>query len=203
MGIDVFIGKLDEADFPHRYFDTITFWHTLEHLPDPSAALVETNRILKPKGQLLISVPNFQSWQARIMKSDWYHLDIPRHLYHFTPKTITQLLQKTGFRVEIMDFISPAHDRDGITYSMLRKFERWQRWRTTSIQDSNSPIQKDNNSEFPLSAGINNSSYFLKSVGLRCFESLTTIGSYLEKLLQCGGTMFICASKEQSPKDRH
>ena len=34
-------------------------------------------------------------------------------------------------------------------------------------------------------------------------EWLKEKSSYLEKLLQCGGTMFICASKEQSPKDRH
>lgn len=203
MGIKVFRDKLPKANFLNRYFDAVTFWHALEHLSDPSAALMEANRILKPEGRLLISVPNFQSWQARVMKSDWYHLDIPRHLYHFTPQTITQLLRKTGFQILIIDFISPPHDRDGIKYSTLRKIERWQKKRVSSIQDSNSQIQLNIDSEHASSVETNDSSYLLKSVGLRCFESLATVSNYLERLLHCGGTMFICASKEHSAKDIH
>lgn len=191
MGINVLNCKLDEASFADKYFDIVTFWHALEHFHDPSAVLAAVNRILKPDGHLLIALPNFRSLQARIMKRDWYHLDIPRHIFHFTPQTITQLLAKTGFQVLSMDSVSPAHNRDGIEYSMLRKLERRKNGKVTATNKTLffAPF-KTNGFGFP------------KSLFHRWFKAFVAVSSYLESSFGYGGTMFVCASKKQAMEDK-
>lgn len=78
-------------------FDVITFWHVLEHLDDPITALCIAHRWLRQGGVVAIEVPNIESWQANIGKGLWFHLDPPRHLYHFSPPTLHRLLEKAGF----------------------------------------------------------------------------------------------------------
>jgi SAM-dependent methyltransferase len=45
-------------NFPDAYFDTVVTIETLEHIPDLSGAALEFCRVLKPGGELLITVPN-------------------------------------------------------------------------------------------------------------------------------------------------
>ena len=47
-------------------------------------------------GLVLISLPNFGSWQARRFRADWFHLDLPRHRSHFTARGIETLLRRAG-----------------------------------------------------------------------------------------------------------
>jgi len=85
--------------FQTGYFDAVTLWHVIEHLPDPASELVELHRILKTDGVLVAEVPNMNSWMYSICRAEWFPLDIPRHLQHFTPKTLRMLLDKCGFTV--------------------------------------------------------------------------------------------------------
>jgi len=77
-------------------FDAITLWHVLEHLPDPVATLRELERMLTPKGVIVIGVPDAQGVQAETLGAHWMHLDVPRHLYHFGRKSLEQLLARTS-----------------------------------------------------------------------------------------------------------
>jgi len=74
-------------------FDVITLFHVLEHLPKPGVML---DQLLKDNlnnaGLAVIEVPNFNSLQSRIAKNRWIHLDVPRHINHFTPRNLEQLL---------------------------------------------------------------------------------------------------------------
>ena len=47
-------------------------------------------------GLVLVSLPNFGSWQARRFRADWFHLDLPRHRSHFTARGIETLLRRAG-----------------------------------------------------------------------------------------------------------
>ena len=47
-------------------FDVITMWHVLEHVMNPVEVLAELRSLLKPDGVLVVSVPNFSSWQAEV-----------------------------------------------------------------------------------------------------------------------------------------
>ncbi|MFQ5772821.1 MAG: class I SAM-dependent methyltransferase, partial [bacterium] len=95
--LDIFRGTIIEAPFPNSYFDVITARSYLEHVNNPSEVLRKIYVLLKSDGNCVISCPNFDSLNAKLFKDKWYHLDCPRHLYLYTPKTIANLLDKTGF----------------------------------------------------------------------------------------------------------
>jgi len=98
-GLDVFAGTLEEANFPTASFDVVTLWDVFEHLHDPLHTLTEIHRILRPDGIVVIRVPNLASWDAQLFGATWAGLDSPRHLYLFTPTTLTAFLNKAGFGV--------------------------------------------------------------------------------------------------------
>ncbi len=76
-------GELGSVVLPVSNLDVITFWDVLEHLPDPRRTLEQACCRLAPGGLLLLTLPNFGSYQARHFGEDWYALSLPRHLYHF------------------------------------------------------------------------------------------------------------------------
>lgn len=92
----VFVGDLAAARYPDAWFDYVTLWHVLEHVPDPIALLREIRRILKPKGIAYIEVPNAGGYSARVFGASWLAYDIPRHLVHFSPSTLQDAVRKAG-----------------------------------------------------------------------------------------------------------
>lgn len=116
-------------------FDVITLWHVLEHLPSPERALIKCKALLKKNGLLFVAVPNFGSWEAKLGRQRWFHLDIPRHLYHFTPVTITALLEKSGYRVRRINFFSWIYNTFGLLQTLMNMvvpeqnylYYRWKR----------------------------------------------------------------------------
>lgn len=85
---------------PDSTFDAITLWHVLEHVHDLHFYLEKFAKILKPSGRLVIAVPNFTSYDAKTYKQYWAAYDVPRHLYHFSPKSMKILLEQKGFVIE-------------------------------------------------------------------------------------------------------
>jgi SAM-dependent methyltransferase len=96
-GLDVTTGTLAEAAFPDGHFDAAVVWHVLEHVPDPPNLLREVWRVVRPGGRLVVQVPSFDSFQARLFRTRWFALDVPRHLHHFTPRSLTRTLERAGF----------------------------------------------------------------------------------------------------------
>ncbi len=97
-GLEIYQHDIDSLDVPNDYFDVVRLRSVLEHLQEPSKILYKIHRVLKPEGQLLLIVPNIESLPAKIFKSRWYHLDIPRHLYQFSKNSLGRLLEKHSFR---------------------------------------------------------------------------------------------------------
>lgn len=89
-------AELTALDAPQA---AVIFWHSLEHLPDPAGALAHAARLLLPGGLLVVAVPNAGSLQARAFGDDWFALDLPRHLFHFTAPGLTARLRDLGLRV--------------------------------------------------------------------------------------------------------
>jgi SAM-dependent methyltransferase len=81
-------------------FDAISLWHVLEHVHDLQGYMQNFHRLLKPDGKLLIAVPNYTSLDAQIYGACWAAYDVPRHLYHFSPRSMEQLADIHGFRIE-------------------------------------------------------------------------------------------------------
>lgn len=99
-GLPVRQGEIGSKIWEDLRFDFITMFHVLEHIPDPRRALRYAGELLKPGGTLIIQVPNVSSIQARVFRSLWYGLDVPRHVINFTPKALGFLLRDTGFEFQ-------------------------------------------------------------------------------------------------------
>lgn len=92
-GIDAMMpDKL--VEIKEKKFNVITLWHVLEHVHQLENTINQINTILLDNGTLIIAVPNCNSWEAKKYKAHWAAWDVPRHLFHFTEKNITELFKK-------------------------------------------------------------------------------------------------------------
>jgi SAM-dependent methyltransferase len=96
-GLESEQGTLTEGTPREDGYDAVVFNHSLEHVVEPFEDLSTAHRLIQPGGLVLISLPNFGSWQARRFGSRWFHLDLPRHRTHFTESGLDMLLGRTGF----------------------------------------------------------------------------------------------------------
>lgn len=81
---------------PENSFDAITLWHVLEHVHELHPYLHHLKKLLKPNGKIFIAVPNYTSSDASFYGPYWAAYDVPRHLYHFSPKSIEILIKQHG-----------------------------------------------------------------------------------------------------------
>jgi SAM-dependent methyltransferase len=96
-----------ELQSPHHLFslddsgfDAVTLWHVLEHVHDLHGYLEQFHKIIRPGGRLVIAVPNYTSHDAKAYGECWAAYDVPRHLYHFSPKGMEQLGNAKGFTLQ-------------------------------------------------------------------------------------------------------
>lgn len=88
------------ASLPAKAFDVVTMWHVLEHVHDLHGTLDHVKRILKQGGILIVAVPNHTSFDARHYAADWAAYDVPRHLHHFSPDSLSKLMQMHSMKVK-------------------------------------------------------------------------------------------------------
>jgi ubiquinone/menaquinone biosynthesis C-methylase UbiE len=99
LGMPAIQGTLHEARLPAAKLDVVTMIEYLEHEPDPPGTLAEARRVLKTGGHVAIEIPHYAGWPARVFKSRWANLDVPRHLVFFEPDTLRSALAKHGFEM--------------------------------------------------------------------------------------------------------
>lgn len=88
----------DTSIYEENYFDVITMYHVLEHVPNLSQQILELVRLLKPDGILILALPNYQCLDARVFKEYWAAYDVPRHTFHFSKHSV-EILFKSKFRL--------------------------------------------------------------------------------------------------------
>lgn len=99
-GLDIRGGSIHDADFPPASFDVIRFNHSFEHIPDPEAVLGVVRRLIRKDGYLFIGVPNTAGLWARVFTRWWWYIGLPVHTFGYDPRNLSQLLERSGFRVE-------------------------------------------------------------------------------------------------------
>jgi len=84
----------------HKKFTTITMWHVLEHVHKLNETLEWVRDHLEDSGTLFIAVPNPESHDALKYQDYWAAYDVPRHLYHFSKKNMSDLMVKHQLKIE-------------------------------------------------------------------------------------------------------
>lgn len=98
--IDFYLGPIDTLTLPKNTFDIVTAWDVLEHIPQVNLAFKSIHRSLKKGGYLILTTPDINSWDAKMMRSFWYgYQKIPEHLLFFSTDSIKNVLEKNGFKV--------------------------------------------------------------------------------------------------------
>lgn len=109
LGLNIFSGRLEAANYPQDSFDIITLFHALEHVHHPVEILKSIAGLLKKDGLLIAELPNFASFESRVFRSRWVGVAAPLHLYNFTPRTLALTLKKSGFTPVRLEFVSPPY----------------------------------------------------------------------------------------------
>jgi SAM-dependent methyltransferase len=128
-GLEMVEGTLETADLAElgSEYDAVVFQHSLEHVLDPAEDLARARGLLRQRGLLVVSLPNFGSWQSRAFGSVWFHLDLPRHRTHFTAKGLELLLRESGFEETTL---TKATTTDGLPMSLQYRVFGQRRFRS-------------------------------------------------------------------------
>lgn len=124
FGIKTKVGDINVLSFPKNYFDVISMISVLEHIYNPNKTLSTVYRLLRKHGYLIIFVPNVDGLGRYIFSKNWVQLQPARHLYLFSPDTVTQLLNKTGFKVIKIDNWSWEHNFYSFYQSLRMAFSK-------------------------------------------------------------------------------
>lgn len=100
LGYPVRTGTIENAPDPDAPYDLIVGWHVFEHLHNPVAALQRLHDWSKAGGWLALSMPDAGSWEFRVFKDKWYALQLPTHVYHYSPKSLTEVLARGDWALE-------------------------------------------------------------------------------------------------------
>jgi SAM-dependent methyltransferase len=84
---------------PAESFDAVTLWHVIEHVTTPHDVLRSVHQRLVRGGVLGIATPNIESLSARLTGASWAWLSPPDHVILYSPRTLAQLLEQSGFEV--------------------------------------------------------------------------------------------------------
>jgi len=122
-GLEVSTNLYSTGKLFNQYFDALILFHVLEHLANPKILLSELiKHNLKKEALVVIEVPNIKSLQARIAGSKWMHLDIPRHISHFTSVQLEQMARESGLVTRQTTFFSFHLGVLGMIDSLLKLF---------------------------------------------------------------------------------
>lgn len=107
---NIFATDLESHDLGESLYDMVNATMVLEHLYQPRGTIVKLHKALKTRGKLYISVPNIDGIDVKIYGKYAYILHPPFHLNHFTPSTLSLLLNEVGF--DVHKIIYHGHYRD-------------------------------------------------------------------------------------------
>jgi len=123
-GAQVFVGDILDAPYAPGSFDIITCFHVFEHIYEPHAVLKKVAEWLKPGGLFYLMVPNIDSAGAKVFKSYWYALELPRHLFHFSPESLSRLAKSVGLEEESLVTDREPFIENSVRYLVDERFRR-------------------------------------------------------------------------------
>ena len=115
----------DDLVWPAQSFDTVLAYDVLEHLYDPWSTAKQLAALLKPGGQLHLSLPNARSkklWLPLVLRGTFAYepegiMDVT-HLRFFTRKDAIALVEQAGLRVDSVDHPPPETKKRRVAYRL-------------------------------------------------------------------------------------
>jgi ubiquinone/menaquinone biosynthesis C-methylase UbiE len=112
-------GTLADAHFADGELDLLLMLEYLEHEAAPCNVLAEARRVLKTGGHIAVEIPHMTGLPARLFKTRWFNLDVPRHLVFFDPTTLRRAFAEQGFELVSYDaFSTPLNIGISVLFSM-------------------------------------------------------------------------------------
>lgn len=146
LGLEIFNGKFDDYFGQAGAFDVICLYEVLEHLHDPTAALKKMKGLLKDDGLIIFSVPNYNSLMRPVYGASWYFLDVPRHLYQFTARSLRQMAEKCGLTPLVLES-SSVINHSCLTAGYSESMRWWLRdiglYPTRKIETKPAPLRQE------------------------------------------------------------
>ncbi len=99
IGLQVFSSIKELCDDTNTLYDVVTMHHVLEHVDNPVVTLTELHSLMAPGGLLLLRVPDFSCFWSKLFKEKWIWFQPENHSYHFTLRSLLQVVQKAGFEI--------------------------------------------------------------------------------------------------------
>lgn len=97
-------GTLEEQNYPDHFFQVISLYDVIEHVPDLNSLAKELDRILAADGVIDIITPDIGHWRTPRDLSSWNEIKPSEHLYYFDKNTLSKLLEKHGLKIVKMRF---------------------------------------------------------------------------------------------------
>lgn len=120
-------GDFNDMKLNRKSYDVVTLNSSLEHTYNPKKALARVYSLLKKDGMVVVTVPNIDSLGAKLFKRKWLPLHPPKHLYHFSEKTLKNMLKNCSFEIKRVSHWYFQHGYYGIfesiRYMLSPKFE--------------------------------------------------------------------------------
>jgi 2-polyprenyl-3-methyl-5-hydroxy-6-metoxy-1,4-benzoquinol methylase len=112
-------GAITDAAYIDQHFDVVVLWHVLEHLHNTLEHMQHLGEHLREGGVLVLSVPNFDSFQRRLFRRSWFHLDVPRHLLHIETNWLLSTLKQQGYTIEAVQHFDFTQNIFGFVQSAM------------------------------------------------------------------------------------
>jgi 2-polyprenyl-3-methyl-5-hydroxy-6-metoxy-1,4-benzoquinol methylase len=97
LGLDVLQETVESAPFAEATFDAVAMFETIEHVLDPVAVLRAVRRLMRPRGLLVLTTPNWEALTRHALGRQWAVISPAEHLYYFSEATLTAMLTRAGF----------------------------------------------------------------------------------------------------------
>jgi SAM-dependent methyltransferase len=178
-------GDIREAEVTdvQEHWAAIIFWHSLEHLRAPGAALDHAAGLLDPGGLMLIAMPNTASIQARVFGDRWFHLDLPLHLVHVPSATLLARLRALGLRPSRVSYLRGGQVAFGWLHGIVGALP--------SHPDLYDAIRRPEARREPISPGRR--AFALAAA--TALLPLAAVCAAVEALLRRGGTIYVEAHR--------
>jgi SAM-dependent methyltransferase len=131
-GIQVHDQPIEVLDLPPGSFDAIICNQVVEHVPEPRAAIAKIRELLRPGGVAFIGTPCFTAPIGTLLLRDrWYALLPSEHYWQFGPRTLRQLIERSGLRV--VDYERGCTPYWGPLPHGPRRMARWLVFRSVAL----------------------------------------------------------------------